>query len=985
MNYLKLAGFFLLFFLSSLRAQEPTFRSISADDGLPRSECYAVRQDSKGYMWICTSAGLTKYNGRTFKTFTTADGLTDNTVFDTYEDEQGRLFYTTSNSRIGYIKNDSAFKLPVTDTLAKLLYSGRRFVKGIGSYDKELLLIATQDGFYTLDKKTLSKLTFITAPEDLMLWIKVIDGKAFCANYTSRGSYKKLSAKKDYTICIEANGKKTNASIDFDLIHISALAVFKTLYLSDGRLLVGFWDKVFTFYPDGSVDTLSIPARLLSLYEDHDHGVWITMYKNGLHYYPQGDLSAQPQHLLKGLSPTSVFMDREGGTWLSTEFDGVLYCSSLNIVAYPGEKNLSANIKSSSYISPYMIVNGTSPDIYLFRNRTDYRKIKIFTNDKIKVFIGDSIRGSSTYIRQGNYIYASGTEGTFLLDTTFKHIKTIGDTIFETSMLYNIVKGKDHCIWGVRFDDLLYVKNNMILYANKLPARGKDIGIDSAGTIYVATHDGLFIRDNGKLIAVKELSCKVNRLRCDPEGKMWACTDGMGLVCLDRTKILQRYNSSNGLVSDICYDVAFDEHHNCWAGTNNGLCRFDLLHPGKTQVYKTSQGLLSNEVLMLAFMKNELYISTQKGLCVMDVGQLQTNLVPPPVYIFSVINNGTPVGQKREFTARENNFTFLVDGISYRDPAGISYLYRLSGTDSTWKTNTTGEIILSNLDDGTYTLEVLAITSEGVKSKSPATYSFTIAPPFWKEPWFIILIIITTGGIVYGIIAWRIAVIRKREAEKTKLNKLIAEYQMSAIRAQMNPHFIFNAINSIQNYVLNNDTQYAYDYLTKFSKLIRKILDNSRHSTISLEKELDMLELYIQLEQRRFKNRFAYKIIIDKTIPVEEIKIPVMLIQPFVENAIWHGIMNMDTTSEGLLLVSMALHNEELKITIEDNGVGRKRSMEFKKHNSHESIGMLLSEKRLEILQTLGHKDSKIIVTDLYTEHSRASGTRVELFLPFKS
>ncbi|HET6991753.1 MAG TPA: histidine kinase, partial [Bacteroidia bacterium] len=483
------------------------------------------------------------------------------------------------------------------------------------------------------------------------------------------------------------------------------------------------------------------------------------------------------------------------------------------------------------------------------------------------------------------------------------------------------------------------------------------------------------------LTVVKELPCKINRLKCDNDGKMWACTDSKGIVEMEKGKIIRFYNSADGLASDICYDIAFDDCNRAWVGTNKGLCCIDLSGNQKTKTYNMSHGLISNEISRLAIMRNELYVNTPKGLCVVDVNQIHTNKIPPPVYITDILENNKSVGKENRFTYGENNFTFILEAISYQNPSGILYMYRLSGLDTTWRSSNTGEITFNNLDDGNYKLEAIAINSDGTKSKSPATYIFTITPPFWKTIWFFILEFLFLCGAVYGIILWRTRIIRKKESEKTALNKMIAEYQMSAIRAKMNPHFIFNAINSIQNYILDNNTQYAYDYLAKFSKLIRQVLVNSEHNLITLQTELEMLAIYIELEQRRFSNKFEYEIVSDEKIPLNEIKIPTLLIQPFVENAIWHGIMNLPKTRTGKLSICISSEKNELLIEIKDNGIGRKESTLRKNGNGHKSMGILLSQKRMEILKAIGNENIIIEIVDLFDEQQIASGTLVKIIL----
>lgn len=242
--------------------------------------------------------------------------------------------------------------------------------------------------------------------------------------------------------------------------------------------------------------------------------------------------------------------------------------------------------------------------------------------------------------------------------------------------------------------------------------------------------------------------------------------------------------------------------------------------------------------------------------------------------------------------------------------------------------------------------------------------------------------IILLAVIVYLIILWRTNIIQKKENEKLRINKLLAEYQMKALTAQMNPHFIFNAINSIQNFIIQNHSTLAYDYLIKFSKLIRLVLNNSKDNEISLKQELDTLGLYIELEQLRFENSFTYDLYVEPQIEQEVLMIPALLLQPYIENAIWHGLMPLKTRL-GIISLCVVEQDNCLKITITDNGVGRTASDQIQKkivNKTHQSIGMELTGKRIELFGLDSKFSLKII--DNYNEQHEPTGTTVEIILP---
>ncbi len=243
---------------------------------------------------------------------------------------------------------------------------------------------------------------------------------------------------------------------------------------------------------------------------------------------------------------------------------------------------------------------------------------------------------------------------------------------------------------------------------------------------------------------------------------------------------------------------------------------------------------------------------------------------------------------------------------------------------------------------------------------------------------------ISISGILLVLsILFIVIIASKNKRDKLKLEtaKNKAMFEQKALRAQMNPHFIFNSLNSIQKYILQNQSQEAYDYLAKFSKLIRQVLMNSERSDITIKDEKVLLELYVELEQRRFKNRFDYSIICSAIVPLN-FKIPIMLVQPFVENAIWHGLMNLNRTKHGLLTIDFELEQDNLKIQIKDNGIGREAAALKRKDSEYRSVGMMFTQKRLELLKESGNINAKIEIIDLKDENGNANGTSVEIKFP---
>ena len=357
--------------------------------------------------------------------------------------------------------------------------------------------------------------------------------------------------------------------------------------------------------------------------------------------------------------------------------------------------------------------------------------------------------------------------------------------------------------------------------------------------------------------------------------------------------------------------------------------------------------------------------------------QLNKNHIPPLCRIDSVFINDQIYDQRNEvrLSYDKNNIRILTSLTTYKN-SRREFLYHLTGYDNSWHYSTTGDIQYTNLPHGNYTIYIYGLNNDKIKSKAPATFTFTVKRPFWLTWWFIFFELLISVIGTYCILKFWKNKIEKRELEKTLINQRMAEFKMTALRAQMNPHFLFNAIGSIQHYIMKNEPELSYDYLSKFSLLIRNILNNSKEEYISLSQEINTLKLYIELEQIRFQYPFQFILEIDEAIDMEMF-IPTMLIQPYVENSIWHGLMPKQ--SGGKLELLLKKVNNSLLVVIRDNGMGRKDTDSSRKHISK---GMSITEQRIQTLENTSSKKFIIAIIDLKDEQGNPIGTEVNLTIP---
>lgn len=287
----------------------------------------------------------------------------------------------------------------------------------------------------------------------------------------------------------------------------------------------------------------------------------------------------------------------------------------------------------------------------------------------------------------------------------------------------------------------------------------------------------------------------------------------------------------------------------------------------------------------------------------------------------------------------------------------------------------------TNLPPGKYKF-VLRAAHRGLWFENETGVEFTIKPFFYQTAWFYIAAFLFGLLIIFGIFRFRVSRIRKQEKIKSDFEKKIAEVEMQSLRAQMNPHFIFNSLNSINTFILKNKTEAASDYLNKFARLIRAVLNNAKQKLVSLEDELNALNIYLELEQLRFSNKFDFSITTDKFLDTNRVYVPPMLLQPYVENAVWHGLLHMET--RGKIEVSAHKNGQHILFKIQDNGVGRKKAAEYKSSFTpqNQSVGMSITADRIAIIKRLYSSDAKITITDLHIADHKPAGTRVTILLP---
>ncbi|MCB0644976.1 MAG: histidine kinase, partial [Phaeodactylibacter sp.] len=480
---------------------------------------------------------------------------------------------------------------------------------------------------------------------------------------------------------------------------------------------------------------------------------------------------------------------------------------------------------------------------------------------------------------------------------------------------------------------------------------------------------------------------RIADMTTDDRQRLYIATRGNGVALLDRQQILRQYTTDDGLSSNQCFKLALSGDY-LWIATDKGLNRLHL-PSGAIQVYNKYDGLPSNEILEVAQLgQHRIVIGTTKGVAVFPDTLNPTHDLAPLVHIEGIRVNDQQVKSSalQQLSHRQNNLEFQYIALHFRSRGKVSYFYRVEGLQEEWVRTDSRSLRFNALPPGSYTFYVYSKTEDGVRSAEATSVSFHIATPFWQEWWFVLALALVLIGLTWLFVTIRFRQIRKKEMVERSLRERINELRTRALQTQMNPHFVFNALNTVQHSISANDPERAMVTLSKFAQLIRMIFEQSKEKLIALDRELEFLKLYLDFEQMRQGDRVAISFEIDPELRAEAsvIKLPPLLIQPVIENAFKHGLLDKET--DGLVRISFEKRSDLVQCTIEDNGVGRAYSVQKKEQSAntkHTPSGLKTTAERLALLHNSDAKSSSYLkVTDLYDATGQGAGTKVTLQIP---
>ncbi|MES2556516.1 MAG: histidine kinase [Bacteroidota bacterium] len=951
---------YIIFFLFSvvlfrLTAQQPAY-FLFAEEQFEGMDIYSMIQDHDHNYWIGTDEGIYKHDGYTFSKVE-CDEMKGSAVYNFVINQQGVIYCVNLNQQVFQIRNgvcSQVFEIPdvgndmhlLIDNENRLFISTSRNAYVLGKnnqliqstqfknscYLGHLFLLA--DGsviqhksssdsviVYAHGKSVHKRMKIVSFQKPLssasVLSFFRLNGIAYAIENKSKSIYRFDEQRFTLTYVKTLQWNSLNESLRYYLLD-------DRLWIASNISGIAALDKALNaVFPD----TKSFNDYLISyIYKDHEGNYLFCTFDHGILVTPDLNVSdVEPQ--LATQSITRFCSDKKNRLYLGNQLGQILSYEngSYSVVSAQGDKQIETFFFWPEHAKILLDVDGFS-------------LLDLATNQLTNYPVG-SLKDVVPVNR--NRLLLAFNLGVFFMD-------------------YDEKTGK------ISFSDAL------------LKERTYALGIEkTTGYAYIYSASGLkymdpkgTIRDllyHGEIIHVTDI--------LGDGDKTYISTRKHGVICFSKGKPIRRFTPKRHDEVLIVSKLQLHRGH-IYANTQIGLVVLDLKGKIKHYVNKSS-GLSKNRIIDFHIHDGQLWVTHSRGVQRFDLNKLNSVIEPPQLMLSRIfVNNVRQTGKSgRVFDPDQKKFRFVFQVPTLKNRDNIRYHYRLKGLSNEWLVNPyfNHEVTYNSLAPGDYVFSVKA-ENNGVFSPL-IRYSFSVAAPFYQTWWFTAGIVLLALGIVTLFFRRQLAIQRKKAEQINELNAS----RLTAIQSQMNPHFIFNSLNSIQDLVLKGDIDNSYTFITKFSNLVRRTLNYSDKDFIEFEQEIKLIELYLSLEKLRFKEDLVYTI---DTNGIEDIFIPPMLIQPFIENALLHGLLHKEGRKE--LSIRFYLQ-ESLICEITDNGVGRQRAREIKarQRSQHESFSGNAIKRRFAILEEHFQKELGFTYEDLETD-GKSVGTKVVLKLPVK-
>lgn len=934
-----------------------SFRQFDTRSGLPSTQVQGIFEDSKGYIWAITDRGASRYDGYEFKTFTTRNGLPTNNVLLINEDHENRIWFMCNTGEYCYLKDDSAH------------------VFGGNSRIKSLLKDKLPGPFYFDDHDTM----WVTSFSGIQLFKCYGDS---VQEYTPQVSsnenptyYLRKVGEKLITLQVgdvtPENRISTNDNISYLLNVAGECKLACSVQVSENLWAVAGPGGFVIFDEKANLKAYfeSSPYLFSTLEHDRSGNLWLTNSNGAYRLRDYNNGPSDADVYFEGHFITAVLQDKNGNYWFGDRDNGLFFVPVLDLKVFStgiaGKQNKTISIKTNQ---DKIYFSDASGQVY-----------QLIENEAVPLKMNQVPSGVSldfVFTARGNVI--TGNKPYLVNAKTGK-----SELLDEKSTIRKSITAKNGtCVFALA-DGLGFLDQNekwSRTTTETFKERSNCVHEDEHGAIWIGTNNGLWKYDGTSYSAVEELSTLKLRIAeiITWNGWLVCATRNAGIVFYKEGQVI-KIGEEEGLISDMT-DCVVSDHNNIWVGTASGVQHLTVESLATMNIHfkliSDQKGLPSNEVNDIFLFEDKLFVATNNGICVLNPNSAALPAKTTETFIHRFEVNGKPaLAQHPELSWNENTITISYNSLYYRTAEKTRYRYKLEGLFSHWIESTSRKAEFPALPAGAYTFIVSSMNEDGDWG-SEASMSFHISPHYSQTTWFRALVVILVLMIA-TIIFYFIYRGKKQQLEN---RAKMSELRQQALNANMNPHFIFNALGSIQHFINTGKGQEANEYLSDFSRLIRMNLETNQQLEVSLEDELERLELYLKLEKLRFDDQLNYQIQIDEDLNKYELMIPPMLLQPYVENALLHGILPSEHTGNLHIHIS-GLEEGYYQISIIDNGIGLHASQK-RPRNGHKSLALAMNKERLQILEKQNGKKYEASITDLSNDGENKTGTCVRLVLP---
>lgn len=948
------------FFFKNTLAQSTQTIIYTTKDGLASNSVYRALLDKRGFLWIATDLGVSRFDGKIFRTYTTTQGLPDNEIIDLMLDSTGTVwaipfgkgpsYYNLGKDRFENSDTDAEMKkidLASSSTANVLQNGGVAFSnnrydifiyhKGITSlyasrvkakipaptkiYEVQpgKLLLVSSDSFRYLSNGLLTTGKALHAIKSV--WCERVRDTLYIGE--------KNAVSK---MVLDANGNTT-------LLH-------KQVYPFDIRIL-GYTGKKPTITSVNDITYLLNPATL-----------------------ELGEIIAS------GSNVRNVLQDNYGNSWLCTREAGLIKVQQKRISSFTALPALQQNFNTIARVGNNFITGNNKGEVLAYDGVYGLTKTALSTEVNSDTWVRKVLEipgGIYVATQTGSYLF--NKMGNRILNTfsamanrSSKAVVKINDSTLAMGTHGSVYK---MALPGFRVTDSIY-------------KRVVSLAAGEKGQVYVGSNDGLYRWENGRLDYFggrrKGLRYKINSLCSTPDGLLFVGPGSDSLFVIKDKMIVAAIALGDIIPGNTCKSLYSNRAGEVWLGTNKGLNRIIYKMNGNDFAWSntsfgTADGLSGEQVNDIFISKDTVFLATNGGISFLPVS-MQLPVADITTFITRVTIDGrdTAVAATYDLPYDKNDVTIEYSAV---DLTGYYPTFQYKVNNGNWLKLERNVLELKRLAPGVNNISIRALKRNGLASSQVATVNIFINTPFWKNGLFWLAVVLVLFFSIFFFLQRRNKEKQQAAVEKVVTEKKLSELEMQALKAQINPHFVFNCLNSIKGFLFEEDFKQADKYLDKFSELLRSTLDNSSSSLIALEEEIKYLDNYLQLEKLRFDDKFTYKVLVEEGIDKRSIFVPAMLLQPYVENAIRHGIRHLEN-KQGLLQISVTASGDGIQCSIDDNGIGREKAVQLRNalHTEYQSRGMQISKRRAELYNI------EEAIVDKKDATGHAAGTTILLTIP---